>query len=293
LTEVLELGNELKLPDEPDPLEKKYKQLERENIELKTSMPRLCLKFAGGNDRLTYTITPPTPVTPAEIEHESKLIRLKHKKLNDIRAEVDNGNIIGMSKSALFGNVTSMSEDEINEFDSLMDKFYDSYAEWLRKKAVYAELVSQTVELSFTLWNEGSSPATDIDVSLHFPDGFLMVTKAEYPAQPREPQPPQPMNKLARAMSQLGRSIAFPNFQIPSLSGLDNVSGPGLRRTNSYEANYHVPRLKHEDFGHLGTLLVIFSESEPPFSFPINYRIHAANVPKSIEGKLQVILKED
>lgn len=44
--------------------------------------------------------------------------------------------------------------------------------------------------INIQMHNNGNAPANDIDVWLHFPDGFFVLRKDQYMKKPREPKPP-------------------------------------------------------------------------------------------------------
>jgi hypothetical protein len=68
--EVVVLPDRLRLPAEPDPLEKKNNQLERELLELKHLAPRLSLCLSDGADRLLYKLTTAPILTRDEHEFQ-------------------------------------------------------------------------------------------------------------------------------------------------------------------------------------------------------------------------------
>ena len=74
---------------------------------------------------------------------------------------------------------------------------------------------------------------------------------------------------------------------------LPNVSPPTIRRTDSYEVNFHVARIKHKTHESCPTLYAIFDSFDSARSFHTDYRILAANVPQEITGQLHVIIQKD
>ncbi len=62
-----------------------------------------------------------------------------------------------------------------------------------------------------------------------------------------------------------------------------NVRGPKIKRTNSYDVKVHVERAKHGIEVALDVLYVTFDPSVGPWSFAIEYVIHASNLPAHYE----------
>jgi hypothetical protein len=101
--------------------------------------------------------------------------------------------------------------------------------------------------------NEGTCPAQDLDVFLHFPDGFALVAESGLPKKPRMPDPPNRPRTLAETVASgfqipdfLARS---PSINFPEIPRPTNVSKPLIRRTRSYDVEVSIAILKHGFFG--------------------------------------------
>jgi hypothetical protein len=90
----------------------------------------------------------------------------------------------------------------------------------------------------------GTVPAEDIDIHLHFPDGFELVDSADYPKPPTEPNTPyKPKNRLD--IPGLGIS-GFPRIHIPNPQNMNiDSERPTIRKSNSYDVDYNRSYLKH------------------------------------------------
>jgi len=107
---------------------------------------------------------------------------------------------------------------------------------------------------------------------------------------PTEPEPPQrPARGLSEALASLCLDYHLPLLKPPHFTPT-NVSGPQIRRTNSYEVNIHVRQLKHNLDLSLATLHVLFGSYEEARSFSIDYHIMAGNIPKPTIGTLYVVV---
>jgi hypothetical protein len=297
--EAINLPDGLKLPDEPDPSEKRVKELEREILELKRVVPEPRLTFDNGSDHLEVRLEPPVSFSREELEREKKLIRLKHKKWGEARAEEAKAagqGLAGLNLRDLFADVANApSKDAIERYNAEMERFYTNFDRWLADKSEVLSWQRRTVCLSLVLTNSGTEPARDIDLFLDFPEGFEIYDKATLPRMPPEPTPPEkPQSGLAEVAS-----ILSPNLIVPRLADSTrrdtvprNVSGPLIQQTDGYEVRFHVDQAKHELRTALGYLYVVFPSYEAAASFGIEYRIVAGNVRKPVPGKLHVIVNK-
>ncbi len=294
--ETMCLPEELKLPDEPDPNEKRIQQLERELLELKRVMPDLQLLFSGESSRLEVSLEPPVTSTRDEIEREQKMIRLKHKKWGEEPEPKEETPQLRLARALTqLPDFFRPSKEAINRYNADLEKFYTEYDAWLTDKASVLNWEQRMVRLDLVLINKGTSPAEDIDLFFDFPDGFHLYTANDLPRRPAEPKPPEkPAGGIAGALSSSFPSsfgLGLHNLTLPSV-GPRNVSSPRIRRTNSYEVNIHVKELKHNLLEGLPPLYVVFDSYENTPSFGIEYRILAANMPKPVSGQLHVIVRK-
>ena len=154
--------------------------------------------------------------------------------------------------------------------------------------------------LSIILINDGSCPADDIDIFMHFPDGFELFDEDEYEKEPEAPKPPRKPRSIweeAEARFSMG-SFNFGDHGLysPGLGHLrlpaspSNVSGPKIERTKSYDVKVNVRKAKHGIEEALDVMYLTFEPSAVVRGFTIDYAIHASNLPTHITGKLNVIV---
>jgi hypothetical protein len=144
------------------------------------------------------------------------------------------------------------------------------------------------------LSNTGNFPAEDIDVWLHFPDGFVLYNpegSRTEPIPPLEPYRPKNMFDYPR--------INFMDFHPVSniksvrnlqLSNFSNSGIPDIRQTNSFEVEYRFGSLKHNQSIQLSPLIVEFASFAEIKSFSVDYKIMVGNIPNLLEGKLNISL---
>jgi hypothetical protein len=299
------LPDDLKLPAELDQSEKRIKELEQEVLELKRRTPDLKLYFSGGSGRLNCEIKklfPPDVNLNVALQKCIDQLKQEHPKI----PEIESGN-----QATNFRNITSMNIDqmyggdtpeilpsEISAYNKNLDKFYTDYECFLDKYFHWLEVRYRSVLLEISIFNVGTCPAEDIDVFMHFPDGFILRKLADFPESPKELKPPsQPVPKTRKdrlslmtpslAISTLPQISPFLNSQ-PRVQ--PNISSPDIRRSNSYDVELHVRKLKQNISESFARMSITFDSFEHASSFQIDYRIVAANVPKLITGALHVIV---
>jgi hypothetical protein len=287
--EVASLPEELKLSDEPDPDEKRIKELEREIRELKHAMPKLHVAFRDGGNLLEVTLRPPLMFSDEEIRAEKKLIRLKHKKIGP---EPETPGVPGVQE--MFARLFPPSKEAVDRYNDDLDKFYANYDRWLSSKGYRENLLRRTVRLELILENVGTAPANDIHIFLHFPDGFELQNSLNLGTRASEPAPPaRPTGGIASE----SWPAVFPGFtELGSTSIRDirprNISRPQIKRTSSYDVTITAEELKHQLFQPLDPLYGVFDSFEQAWSFGFDYEIVAANVPKPVPGHLDVVIKK-
>ncbi|MBU1751254.1 MAG: hypothetical protein KKA73_26515 [Chloroflexi bacterium] len=194
-------------------------------------------------------------------------------------------------------DAVTIPPEDVEEYNAKLDEFYQAYAEYLQGSTQYQNLRWRTIQLAIKLINEGTVPAQDIDIFMHFPNGFDVLSAHDFPPPPRRPQPPSkpkpPWEKLRETLDISPTSLLYPGRLIPQTPELPgpppNVTAPDIERTSSYSVHFHVRQLKHNLQEPLEPLCVIFESFESAHSFHIDYQILAANVPSKISGNLHVI----
>ena len=184
------------------------------------------------------------------------------------------------------------SHVDIRDYNRDLNSYYEEYRQHLFAVSNYQNLAARTILLKLLLCNNGNWPAEDIHVMLHFPDGFELRTKENRILPPAAPEPPsQPiagmpgLKGIADRLRHFEHGIRLPQLRLPD-------SGPTIRKTHSYDVEFHVKRLKHGFTWSLDTLFLTFDSYETAQSFPIDFRINAGNMPEEALGKVHVIVEK-
>lgn len=295
--QVTSPGEKYELQPEPDPLEKKNKQLEAELFRYKSREPVLHVLFEGGENHSRFQLARPHD-GDSEAEIQSMLDAAKQKfPLADIAPEqvfqasatanrAEANDLLGPMFETVRGLATwsrSLNED----YNQRAKEYYRQYERYLRDTSAFKTLPTRTIKLSLILANSGTCPADDIYVLLHFPDGFQLYDDDHLPKQPVEPPVPSKdmfPNFSLVLPSYLADFHASPQFHDP----LHNPRLPRIRKTNSYDVTFENDKLLHGFVWNLTPLYVAFDSWGSIGSFSIDYNVHAGNMIDERTGKLGV-----
>jgi len=146
----------------------------------------------------------------------------------------------------------------------------------LAKERASKEWQLLTGELQFLLSNRGGAPGTGIHIDLHFPDGFMVLGKADLTKIPERPKPPvSPDWHPLEAFDTLRASLPVINFETPGL----RVARPVNARLSS---------IKHTLTESLPPVYIHFQSAEEAAGFGVEYEIVASNYPEPFKGNLDV-----
>ncbi len=197
---VVQLPAGLRLPDELLPEEKKRRELESEVMRLRNRLPQVRLLFNTNEPQLRVQLPAPNRPkleTPSAAEVRAKYPKMEVPGVNQPR-----------SSEQILASLNEIPAEDIGKYNEQLDLFYAAYAEYVVGiERVYA-LLANTMRLEIVAVNEGTCPAEDLDIFLHFPDGFALVTENGLPKKPQKPNPPRKPETLAERMASA--------FQLPS-----------------------------------------------------------------------------
>ena len=283
-----ELPEEYRIKGEVDPLEKETRELKQRVQRFENALPKLSLAFCRGSvfdSRTAVTVSQVPPPLGEELENFMAKTRAKHPF---------------MPTSLESGFKSLIADEDIQSYNKALRKFYAQYEKFYRQ--VHQRRITRglTCTLNLTLLNNGTKPSEDVDVYMHFPDGFSIYLEGELPKPPKPPEVPKKPGTLTQpSFSSLLSSYTTnplsglsPNFEAFNLSP-SNVSVPEIKKTNSYSVNFHVKRIKHNVPEELSRLHLVFESFESASNFTIDYELKAANLPDPVLGKLHVAVQKN
>ncbi|WP_069130088.1 PIN domain-containing protein [Rhodohalobacter halophilus] len=281
---VKQLNDEYLLPSSESEEQIELKKLRKENLRLKKLFPDVDLLFPNGKKHQLFTVH-------KMLTYEQDYIDKKIDELKSIVPKIDtknNRSSLGLYDLASTKVFLSKSAEDYN---SELDDYYESYREYLENRLAYLQCMRRSFEIKLIVQNKGTAPAEDLDIWLHFPDGFSVYSVKEFPLKrPVEPLPPnREWNKdLASRIPYIGiNDFDARNFNITS-----NVGGLDINKTNSYEVETSVGRIKHNRSENIKDIMILYMPEDEVKGFNIDYRIDIGNYPDRIEGQLNAQVHE-
>ena len=265
---------------EEDNTEKEIRKLISELDRFKNLQPKLRLQFDDGETYKKFTIEEPWKEFEDEIEKEMEVIKEKNPLLEPEKDDDSN-------RFRVF-DLYKKTPERVANYNEALREFYSEYEVYLRKNKVYSYKEKLTIILKIELSNSGNTPAEDIDVYMHFPDGFKLGEKDDYYAKESEPSPP---DLAFYSMAPYDISKIMPSLMMPGLPDI-NFGGFSIKRSNSYEVKDHFRSIKHNHAGQINTLYVMFDRFVDVKGFEIEFEITAANMIDKKEGTLKVIIEK-
>lgn len=285
------LPEEYMMPDEADESEKKIAMLQKELEQQKSRIPKVALQFENG---LHYLEIP----TPLDVIACDEYVA---KKMEEIRNEfppmvfqednsikLPNGHLI---KSPLF---FSVRVNQVNNYNSELEEFFNRYESYFASQYEQMFFLHNCCQVSLMIKNTGTIPAEDLDIHMHFPNGFEVIEEDSIPGLDKKPSPPyKPKNAFDSQMPTASidglSSFISRTHPMPDFSHINaNVGSPSIKKTNSYDVAVHVRSVKHNQRETLDKLWLKYEDIRNAKGFTIDYRIMAANIPQVVTGQLNV-----
>lgn len=304
--EAICLPDSLRAPLKLDENEKRIKELEREILELSRKTPELKLCFSDNNSKMLNCEIKKFHPKDCDIELiiQNRINKLKkeYPKMVEVEPDITDDSSIKKTLSNIYeDDKSSILPSEIINYNNKLEQFYIDYEKFIKSYIEWNDFRSRSIVLEISISNSGTCPAEDIDINMHFPDGFVLRDLLEIPSYPEEIEPPVPptprtQKERIRSITDLVISPAIPSFNHliqPQSSTQPNVSSPDIRHSNSYDVEIHVQRIKQNIPESFDPMIITFDSFENASSFGIDYTIIAANVPTPVLGKLHVILSKN
>jgi len=298
---VASLPDSALLPDEVLPSEKKIRELETQVRELQNARPKLRLAFSGGSSNLNLSFQRTEQLAESDIAHRMTDLRKKYPKMAELAKAPSSDAVPDYLQGLLSvaSGFSAVDSESIRKYNDCLEVFFKDSEEYLEELAAFYEWESRTAAINIILINDGSCPADDIDIFMHFPDGFELFNEDDYekePEAPKAPRKPRSILEGAAAGLSLGGFTYRDHLYPPDLGHLrlrtipSNVSGPTINRTKSYDVKVNVRKAKHGIEEALDVMYLTFEPSAAARGFTIDYAIHASNLPTRVTGKLNVIV---
>jgi hypothetical protein len=229
----------------------------------------------------------PVPFSEDEANVEMNRIRIEHPYFS-IPSKPKR---IGEGRSMQELLRSGVSQSQADNYNAELNSFYQDYDKYLRKRHEFENAIRRSLTFEIGLENSGTVPADDIDVHLHFPDGFsLFDADEDLPQKPELPKPPAELGTVGNFRVPIP---SFRNFDYTKAVGPPpNISSPQIERTNSYDVRSQIKKAKHGYIMRLAKFMIQFDSYESATSFKIDYSISAANLPKAVSGHLSIVIEK-
>jgi hypothetical protein len=280
-----ELSETFRLPPQEDPVEVENRSLKRELHQLKTALPKLKIGILCDGD-FHNPLKLQLPEIPAINQSKVKeIVSEKSSKFQPIQPDLPEASVKLWIDSKLITVPVEVERynREVKEYPKRLIEHY------LREYPIYVQH-QLAHEIEIFVENDGSQPAEDVDVWLHFPDGCLLYHKL--PALHNEPLEPITPRSASQMLNDTIGMLA--HSSLPSIMesvGLDTWK-TSIRKTNSYEVDRHFDRIKHNHRETFPKIYLTFDKIDSAKPFSIKYRITAANLISPVEGELSVVIEK-
>ena len=280
---IFPLPDALRLPDQLDEDTRRIRELETEIRALKVTFPRLALVPSEDQCFATLTLLEPLSLESEDIEGKIKVLRTQLPYLAAHPAPPNGW---------AFANLAPRLLDDYNQ---TLTVYFEKMRSWLQDGVEIYKWLRLTPQLRLRVKNNGGVPATDVELTIHFPDGFDVLEQEQLRKFGAKPEPPLlPDEKIRRFLRP--PSIDFSGFNPPAIERLGARVSPRVRilsieKGNSHIVRLNVPVVKHHRQEELPAIFVHFSDDETAKPFNLDYEILAGNHPNPFTGSLNVLVK--
>jgi hypothetical protein len=283
---VVEPPDNLRLQDIPDGHERELAEARREIDRLRSARPKLDLRFAKvpKGAPLVVTLYPPEELTThaliAAVEQERQ-----RRMLPD-------------ESGTMPVQLMHLTGQQLAKYNSELSEYLERYRRYLTEHWEYREGRKRSFILGLEVWNDGTAPANDVDIHIHFPDGFAVeqiVEDENDEDEPEAPEPPfVPLSLLQEAMEGMQHFDLRPmtDYRLPTqnlVRGLDPRQFR-IRRSESYDVTANIKRVKQRMPFPFHPLRLQFDSDYSVTNFSLHYRLQPVELPDPVEEDLHVVV---
>ena len=270
-------GDKYRRTDEQDPVEKKYEELQRENLQLKNRIPDLSIQFDNGTRQREFVFA---GLTPSEIKAELDRVWTELRQEWDKYDSMPKIPFEGASVVWDAEEVDQINHNEYMEYDMKARRYYGEYENYLK---ALSEHRAHAIQLDLILANTGTCVADDIHLMLQFPEGIDIRLSYD---PPEEPEPPK---LLKPGESYLNQMLNLVTPHMPPMVADSNVNRPNMPKPG--EITYEIKRVMHNLPVPLPPVYIIFDDTNhQPRSFKVEYSLFSKDIPIQVTGKLDLII---
>jgi len=301
--DYMELDDIYALADELDPMEKELATARKELQKFRDRTPKLNVLFSSRELHQKFKLQPVAPLTKKELIAAGEQIRvtrpLNLSSVEKADVAVDKDDLAKQIAKMVAGANSAFGPSAADwaRYNENLNSFYKKYEKYLLEKNAYDELCGRTLEIELVLENIGTSPASNINIALHFPISKTasLVLKRDFPDEPEAPSAPsKPKGFLENFANQNGiGNFNHSYFNLPVVApraGRDSVSDPSIRPTNSFDVEFNVDALQHLQQKPAKKMRLTFPSIDAAESFQISWTAISNEQPEPQTGTLDVII---
>lgn len=278
-----------RLPEEPDAQEKELQDLRRKVAQ--KHLPNLALVTELHGNRHPFQVGPQVTAASAILPEE---IRRKYPPLHgpEILTPIERAALSPDARYQMLCADMCGLPQSVEAYNKEREAYFTKYDEYFSKLLQWEEDAALTVEVDLTLSNEGTAPATDIDVIVRFPEDILIFEAADFPKRPVEPEPPYRNDTLTHFSALTGYDpsslLRSPFMSLPDVNVNSSVSAKPEQRQVSYWSR----NLKHGFTEKLDAVYFRFPNRQAVRQFQVEYEISSAELPQPTTGTLYFVASE-
>jgi hypothetical protein len=181
-----------------------------------------------------------------------------------------------------------ISGDLADDYNDELIEYYTKYERYLAGLEVWRKEVALHGLIRLVVANNGTAPASNIDLELDFPDGVAPVH--HIPKQPKPPKPPRRPRGLLSFPGVANTNYLSSLIQPPDLSAIVNPNYDGVPVIDSDTSSVCISlsSLKHGFTRKCDLFPIRFRDQQSVAAFSIEYRLSADEVPHAVAGELHV-----
>lgn len=217
--------------NEVDEVEIKNRELQKELNEFKNRAPVVSLLFKDHSTLLTHCYEATVLTKDEFIAKAMQKVERENPPLFFVDPDKDNGSSLAAIASLMRGPFP-VRKDQVDQFNESMKDYFAKYRECMAEYYDVHIFHQNMVSIKLLLANTGTAPAENIDIELHFPDGFELIDKEGLPEKPNLPSVPhRPKHGMDFGLNNLNLGALYqPRFgNGPTL----DFNAPTITKTNS------------------------------------------------------------
>ncbi len=287
---VQDFPEEWKLPAEENSLEKENRELIKKIATIENAFPKLVISFED-TPRLSnkkFKLPPRPPTDRFQIDRIINSIRKKWPEQSPPK-KGNNSQLPHWVTLNSLNSIDAIAPGEYERYNRDITRYLNEYEQYLVNLCDSEESEFRKISFQIVIENIGNSPAEDLDIRLHFPNGLRLFEEDDLPPLPEQPQPP---TKPRTAIDILMQSSRFPTdiYRIISKENSHlKLSSSSINGVNNYEDNFG--KIKHGDKIFLPRLVIIFDSFESATSLSCQYSLRPANLPQAIKGDMHFVIE--